>query len=677
MAKCVCEPEIWRTSYENVKEQVRLLHSDWSDIAIKQETAQRFRPRYRADVASIQQENGDSAEYQAKNGGFTLNQQGEMVYTEGGFAGETLEGLHLNQKKLRPQEYSLSDHQTSLSIQEAFRNGATEVITSYHRPGEDHTDILVMRYDPVTKVGTTYIISDKERTHSFTEIIQIAKSRFSDLQTIKTSDKSFVLTDKIVKADRIHDRINNGNKIGERSKLFSRNLSLQDSDVSRGEALPARLASAERAGRQESWIRSPRPDQIGTRDDTKAKFIAKREQKSLLRNKILPEKRAEKIGSSLLPLEERKPVRKVSKKELVQRIKKAKIALRVIRFATETKVGIGAAIYNIGLLARQPELKLTKRERKKERKKLMQRLLKERSLKEKKKVLKEKRRLAEAKPKVIFVYEKKTLKRKEKKSRNLKEHIRFLPAGRQGLSINRLPAMTSTREIPRHVSLRSRRKSSSTLMPGEAILNIHKRLPRPRRRVGGLAMTLESSIFHPEQPKKEEQLKRKQVVYLIQLLKMQMRKLQASDRAITCEQLKRMPIRLVKKENHNKVKSKEIKPINKLGKEKLIENNQRVRLFTVALLTWLLIRWNQESKVTKRENKQSESKVKKVLKEKSVQHEQTPWLLLSIIWYLVQIREQGMVQFQNKKQKKIKTKKSGVIFTFQQTGAKFGSIFVL
>jgi len=141
-------------------------------------------------MASINNELSGKTEYPGPN--FVLNEKGEVYYPE---YGSTLNELHEKARRLNPEQYSLVQEQADMLMQESIRNGATHVVTSYHRNDGDYKDVWVMKFDHNTGKGTTAIIST-ENKHSFDAIQSVAKDSFSNLLKIQPAKDVFILTDK-------------------------------------------------------------------------------------------------------------------------------------------------------------------------------------------------------------------------------------------------------------------------------------------------------------------------------------------------------------------------------------------------------------------------------------------------------------------------------------------------
>lgn len=201
---CANTKEISRTSYELLFEEVSSLYPDWDESAVRRETAVQYRPRYYQDQASARVENSGMREYFSTE--FTLTARGTIYFP--GYKTD-LEKLHQNQLKKTPEQYSLTDHQTSRLIQHAFANGATEVVTSYAREGSDNRDIIIMTYDPILNKGTQRILNTAVDGgyHTYDTIRQLAKNAFANLEESSPTARSFILTDIPLPPEQLNQEV--------------------------------------------------------------------------------------------------------------------------------------------------------------------------------------------------------------------------------------------------------------------------------------------------------------------------------------------------------------------------------------------------------------------------------------------------------------------------------------
>ncbi len=196
MATCGCSKEVFRQSYELLCQDLSIAYKDqgWTDSDIRRKAARQFRDRYKLDVYSYIRESTEKGAYYTAE--FEINDS-RVFFPSYNIS---LEALHDNQRRKTPDQYSLSDHQTSRMIEEAFRRGATIVVTSYAREGKDNRDVVVMTYDHETRRGKQMIINAAPDGlfHSFEGIQAIAQRQFGHLNKVFPSDRVFILTDATI-----------------------------------------------------------------------------------------------------------------------------------------------------------------------------------------------------------------------------------------------------------------------------------------------------------------------------------------------------------------------------------------------------------------------------------------------------------------------------------------------
>lgn len=164
--------------------------------AIRLEAAELFRPVFREDKISREIEDSGITEYKAIPE-FSLNESGQVEFVSGAYAGRTLADLDRRTKELAPRFFKDTDVSTNSLIQASFRSGASTVVTSYHRDGRDNRDVIVMEYDRLRNHGVMRVINTGRNNtfHLFSEIRDIAKTRFRNLSEISLTQQVFVLTD--------------------------------------------------------------------------------------------------------------------------------------------------------------------------------------------------------------------------------------------------------------------------------------------------------------------------------------------------------------------------------------------------------------------------------------------------------------------------------------------------
>ncbi len=201
MAGCNCNKETDLKAYQDLTETLKTQHFDWSSPQVRREAAKIFRPQYRQNADSRRQELSGAKEYDGTD--FTYSAEGDIRFTYGDGSMGLLE-FHERQLRLTPEAYSEAQHQTSLLIDQAFRSGATEVVTSYLEPSGQR-DIVVMTLDRATGKGKMRIINTLN-DHTMPEMRSLIKSNFSHLSEIRPTTKAFILSDKPVSREQIQQK---------------------------------------------------------------------------------------------------------------------------------------------------------------------------------------------------------------------------------------------------------------------------------------------------------------------------------------------------------------------------------------------------------------------------------------------------------------------------------------
>ena len=199
---CKCERQNFLDAYNDEMDQtLKEMNIDSPTTEARLQVAQTLRPRFTIDKQSAEREENNMPEYDVPEAGFTLTPDGGVLYTK---YNRTLSELHERQQKIQPDQYSKEEHDTSRLIERMFQQGATEVVTSYPRAEGDSRDIVVMRFDPITKIGTTHIINTQVngKNHDFQEIHGIARDKFTHLADTTSENHLFVLSNAPVKNEK-------------------------------------------------------------------------------------------------------------------------------------------------------------------------------------------------------------------------------------------------------------------------------------------------------------------------------------------------------------------------------------------------------------------------------------------------------------------------------------------
>lgn len=199
---CKCEQQNFLDAYNDEMDQtLKEMNIDSPTTEARLQVAKTLRPIFAMDNLSAKREADNMPEYDVPEAGFTLTPDGGVLYTK---YNRTLSELHERQQKIQPDQYSKEEHDTSRLIERMFQQGATEVVTSYPRAKGDSRDIVVMRFDPITKIGTTHIINTQVngKNHDFQEIHGIARDKFTHLADTTSENHLFVLSNASVKSEK-------------------------------------------------------------------------------------------------------------------------------------------------------------------------------------------------------------------------------------------------------------------------------------------------------------------------------------------------------------------------------------------------------------------------------------------------------------------------------------------
>lgn len=190
--ECIPKKDIQRIAYFDAYQsfQRQFPHEDAHETRIR--TSQYLRPKFHMDTSTYARENSGLAEYDVPEATFTLTSDGHIYYTQ--YNQQLLE-LHERQRRLTPDTYSPREHAISLLIETHFANGASTVITSY-----GDRDLLILRYNHVTKIGTTSVINTQHAEGGSSPLIT-AQNRFPSLSRVSPTEDIYLYTDKPLSAD--------------------------------------------------------------------------------------------------------------------------------------------------------------------------------------------------------------------------------------------------------------------------------------------------------------------------------------------------------------------------------------------------------------------------------------------------------------------------------------------
>lgn len=588
MAGCVQEKSYLYSYYGEI-DLVKKQLPGFSEHDIRVEVARRFRLRFTVDRGSEDKDNNPT-DVISESVSFTL-ENGCVFYPQYGENGTYLDALHQNQKKFS-KSYSESDHQTSRLAEEAFRNGATTVVLSYAREGETNRDLIIMKYDPETKEGKTFIMNTtvNGQEHSYNKILEIAKERFSDLTAIMPTATSGILTDTAILPKQVQNAVS--------STSLAESVYTGATQIMNDSVTTARYAAMHVAGDvRETWI------------DIRDFFNRKRDEKMQKRQNAL---------LSAEPTIPTKQTQQSEQKQLVPSEKDIETATRDLStsafFTLKEPVVTISALFALDVLSRIPEI-------------------------EKKKPDDMKRTRLEH----IFVHTfiSETVKPTKLSENNTETKLIF--------SISRKLTEFVSGDMPSEKTLRIPDSETMGFFDAYRFFIGEKQQHNPEKKeIQKKAARVNYERFialtTPEEQKEYQTLERLAILYIALVMKTQ-------------EQPKTQL-----KELQQKVRKSDV-PVFRLSQAITV-----LFLFSqCALFDGLFEKRGRGI----RENSDITTREKTFIR----QTEETPWLLLSIIWYLAQIREQGFSIQTNPKKKKVKKQKYkrvvqlpniGVLYTYEK-----------
>ncbi len=200
--------EVFRISYEVLKKKVVAANPDFSEHDINIETAQRFRPRFFLDMATVRHEDRGTKKYAV--GDIELLSTGDIYYRQ---YGVTLEELNENTRLYNPNAYLVTDHQASRLAAQRLHAGASIVAFASARKGSDNRDIQVLTIDPVTKKGISITINAASDggLHTFSEMQRVIQNLFPELTQVQPQENVSIFTDRptsVERARQIVSRVN-------------------------------------------------------------------------------------------------------------------------------------------------------------------------------------------------------------------------------------------------------------------------------------------------------------------------------------------------------------------------------------------------------------------------------------------------------------------------------------
>ncbi len=184
---CLPEKDIQRIAYFDAYQSFKKEYPLSNDHDIRVQTAQYLRPKFHMDKTTLEREKSTQGEYDVPESQFTLTPDGHIYYTQ---YGQSLLELHERQKRLTPDSYSPREHAISVLIETLFAQGASTVVANYGT-----RDLLVLRYNHETKIGTTSVINTQQSDNGTSTLLHIVQKRFPHLTPISPTEDITLHTD--------------------------------------------------------------------------------------------------------------------------------------------------------------------------------------------------------------------------------------------------------------------------------------------------------------------------------------------------------------------------------------------------------------------------------------------------------------------------------------------------
>jgi hypothetical protein len=588
---CNCSKENFQIAYDEEFKEVKLQNLNLSDREVRVQTALNFRPRYKADMASVQHEMSGTPKYDGLD--FEVTPSGDFFYPK---YGRTDTQLDERTKLLTPDQHLSSDTLTNKAIHEAVARGATHIITSYYRPEQDHRDFVEFIIDPVTRKGQLRMVNAGAltgTTHNFQEISGVATKIFGDLNLYAPSNRVFIATNKEIKSFKLEKATNQ--KEETRGTEFPKGLSV----VEEGMEVIQR-ATVDSIATTQTLL-----DYLKMKTEPREKptanaltlqiLLTDQNYKEELEALKTQQPKKENKNSQIEWKNKAQEVLHISDEQseaLLNEINEVWAAMRdagaTIMVASDTEIGIGGALYTLNLMSLNTE----------------DQQISEHQVDEELAFPAEILSLSEQEQEVIFSL--------------------FVPASEVS------PEVVQT--------------SDKILMNIEADYATFAKTVEFIQKIDVLPVSEQMQVIVEE--KKQTTI---QILFLWEMVGEAARsEAKSKTQSINSDR----PILSTFKEHH-----KENAPVEK---------------FTFALAAWMLLKLTQhyvsleglEAFVDKKEGTSLLASIQKEKPKALVQKETGQWILLSIIWYLAQIREQGLVQQKAAPKKKKKKHAPIIIFAY-------------
>jgi len=600
MAGCTCEqPPIPEMEDYYTK---KLVHAGVSPHSVRE---QAFWLITKKNEANEPYRKPDELGLEGEGPQFSFTEDGDIRFSD---YPETLNTMYKNQKALRPEQYNKEEHQTVLSAFQALRNGAEQAAHVVHHYNDrqelDIRDVVVLTFDHQTDTGRMHIlnISQEGKNHKTLESARDAmQKRLGGFEEEMKTDSIFLFVREKTPVDPV-------SLFRERSDINSiRERKIMTlSDHEKQIRTSATIQPAKEAVPQlRTVLNADKDSHIPFRIPLFLQRLMGRDEKGeLSQQREHKEKKSKNVIVYDKGFHEKQ--RGIPSKEIfsvLSRIEKQKQKIeegkRGIVCAEKTGVGIGGALFLLRKEAERPPLRLSKKE-----------------------------------------------KRELRKMKNL-------PAT---LHPSETPYLLRTGVVMQAGEIKRQRYKDIKKLSNKD-MKMQRKKETKRQRIK------ETKKLSEKEMKKQ---KNKETLHIVFSLKEKKRKQPRQEKKlIIASKEKRNKILFKKHERELGLHTVLEKITRKIRKEviyakgkqerKIIRPKESVRGSILEFTrVWILFMLLRPSFIEKQQHEKKENVlfIRKNNKEEKTIHEFSPWILLSIIWYLTMIREQGKAVIIPKKKKK-------------------------
>lgn len=657
---CTQCKESFQDSYNVTVDTLKCESPSLSAHDMRIQAAKRFRPIFHAMKEASRIENEGKEVY--VNGEFEFTPDGEMYFTN---AGVTSEQLHSNQLrsselKNKPSEYSVGDHQRSRLIQYAFNNGATVVRTTFSRDGQDNRDIVEYVYDRAMNRGFIRVINTSQNGlyHNFDNIREIARRQSPHLVEVAPSEKVFILTDatilpdkaqSVIKAIRYPDRHVSDSPIPSISskeptvslhKQTVRSVSIEEPfrPKARGSIQQVTETMAHVSHR---IARDTGETIIGVSRFLQRKGIRQNTRDRVLGLPVVPDVRIvfEKNTSGLSKPDgqsARLTLKRIRSRavrideSIVKRHREMRRDVVALGIIAEKGVAVHAIPMFLASLAEKLPAPVRAMEKSIKRHKKKEIRLKNHEVRKRKQDTR-----SDVKEGQSFKIEHKGRKKRRKTHKEvLTSDNKHIPKERKAL-----------RKRKRKIGVGEKTGKKSAVVDRLTVFTFKKEKQLNKNRMRRKAGKVEQVMEFKRLSKREKKLWRLVTGFA--------RRMEHQRK-----EMNRTPYRITKSESVKRTKTREVARRETVFRKTRKESKEAINNFFFALFFWVLLKHFEKQMQTHVTEKPQETRKEENLpvsqeigqnqrQENLIVKEPAPWILLSVIWYLVMAREGGLVKMPN------------------------------